>query len=313
MKVFYFIILVPLSSLPSWFLYRISDFLYLVLYVILGYRKKVVRTNIQNSFPEFSTEKQKQIEKQFYGHFCDLLVESFKAFNISRAELERRFRHRNQEILLKYFEAGQHVTMVGGHSGNWELFAVSIAMHLSHQPVAIYSPLHNAFMNRKILKSRSKFGLWMKSYSEVKQLLSGPTPKPLCVIFGADQSPNIEQNPYWTEFLNQETGVQFGAEKFATHNDAPVIYGFIHRLKRGHYEAEYRLISDKPNELPYGMITEMHTRMLEEDIRKEPSNWLWTHKRWKRKKVDYENHWKRKELEASAQENWLAVLKDRLG
>jgi KDO2-lipid IV(A) lauroyltransferase len=266
-----------------------------VLYRLIGYRKQVVRINIQNSFPEFSTKKQRQVEVQFYGHFCDLIVESIKAFSISKSEIERRFRHRNGELFQKYFDKGQHVTLVGGHSGNWELFAISVAMHLPHQPIGIYSPLHNAFMNEKILRSRSRFGLWMKRYKEVKEILNKTTSKPVTVIFGADQSPNIKQRPLWVEFLNQETGVQFGAEKFAVDHDAPVIYGFIHRLKRGYFEVEYKLVSESPGALPYGKITEMHTRLLEADIRKEPANWLWTHKRWKRKKIDFENHWKREQ------------------
>ncbi len=290
MRFLYYLILKPFSLVPSWVLYRVSDFMYLVLYRIVGYRKKVVRTNIHNSFPELSSEKQLAIEREFYAHFCDLITESIKAFSISKTELERRFTQRNPELFQKYFDRGQHVTLVGGHSGNWELFAVSVALHLPHQPVALYAALHNEFINRKILQSRSKFGLWMKSYAEVKQMMKGKVVKPVAVIFGSDQSPNIKQQPYWTEFLNQETGVQFGTEKFARDNNAPVIYGFIHKVKRGHYEMEYKLVCENPTELKMGEITERHTRLLEADIRQEPAYWLWTHKRWKRKKIDFINY-----------------------
>lgn len=290
MRFLYYLILIPLSLLPTVVLYIISDAMYWVLYKMVGYRKKVVRSNLQNSFPEYSAEKLLLIEQQFYSHFCDLIVESIKAFTISRKELEKRFVQRNPELFQKYFDNNQHVTLVGGHSGNWELFAVSVAMHLPHQPVALYSPLHNKYMNTKMLKSRSKFGLWIRSYAEIKQLMREDDTQPVTIIFGSDQSPNIKQQPYWTKFLNQETGVQFGTEKFARDNNAPVIYGFIHKVARGHYEMEYKLVCERPNDLPLGEITEMHTRMLEEDIRLEPSYWLWTHKRWKRKKKDFDNY-----------------------
>lgn len=290
MPFLYYLILMPISLLPSWVLYRISDFMYLVLYRIVGYRTRVVRMNIQNSFPEYTSEQKLSIEREFYRHFCDLVVESIKAFTISKNELQRRFFERNSDLFQKYFDNGQHVTLVGGHSGNWELFAVSVALHLPHQPVALYSALHNEFLNNKILKSRSKFGLWMKSYSEVKEMIKEDNERPLTIIFGSDQSPNIKQQPYWTEFLHQETGVQFGTEKFARDNNTPVIYGFIHKIKRGHYEMEYKLVCEHPNELPLGAITETHTRMLEENIRQEPAYWLWTHKRWKRKKIDFINY-----------------------
>lgn len=288
MSFLYYLVLRPLSLLPSWILYGISNGLFLIVYHLVGYRKSVVQANIKNSFPDLSAKNRKKIEHEFYGHFCDLIVESIKAFSISESELEKRFVYRNPEIFQKYFDRGQHVTLVGGHNGNWELFAVSVALHMPHQPLALYTPLNNKFMNEKITQSRSKFGLWMKSYQEAKQIVRGKVAKPVMFIFASDQCPRTAQKPYWTEFLNQETGVQFGAEKFARDNDTPVIYGFIHKKRRGYYEMEYKLVCEEPNELEMGLISEKHTRMLEEDILNEPSYWLWTHKRWKRKKKDFE-------------------------
>lgn len=288
MRIFFYLIILPVSSLPAWFLYRISDVLYVVIYRLAGYRKKVVRNNIKNSFPSFSELECRQIERTFYVHFCDLIVESIKTFTISRAETEKRFTHRNPEIFDAFIQRGQHVALVGGHYGNWELFAVSIGMRIPHQPVALYTALSSVFMNNKILASRSRYGLWMRNYEQVKQIVKTETHVPVAVIFGSDQCPKLSQQPYWMEFLNQETGVQFGAEKFARDFNTPVIYGVIHRLKRGYYETEYRLVCEKPDAIPPGGITEMHTRFLEADIRANPPFWLWTHKRWKRKKRDFE-------------------------
>lgn len=287
MPLLYYLVLRPFSLLPSWILYGISNGLFFVVYHLVGYRKAVVRVNLQNSFPELSAKKRLDIEREFFVHFCDLIVESVKAFSISEFELDRRFTHRNPEIFQKFFDKGQHVTLVGGHNGNWELFAVSVARHLPHQPLALFTPLNNKFMNNKIMQSRSKFGLWMKSYEEAKQIVKDES-KPVTFIFGSDQCPKHFQKPYFTEFLNQETAVQFGTEKFSRDNNTPVIYGFIHKVKRGYYEMEYKLVCENPGELQVGMISEMHTRMLEGDIKNEPSYWLWTHKRWKRKRKDFD-------------------------
>lgn len=287
MPLLYYLVLRPFSLLPSWILYGISNGLFFVVYHLVGYRKAVVRVNLQNSFPELSAKKRLDIEREFFVHFCDLIVESVKAFSISESELDRRFTHRNPEIFQKFFDKGQHVTLVGGHNGNWELFAVSVARHLPHQPLALFTPLNNKFMNNKIMQSRSKFGLWMKSYEEAKQIVKDES-KPVTFIFGSDQCPKHFQKPYFTEFLNQETAVQFGTEKFSRDNNTPVIYGFIHKVKRGYYEMEYKLVCENPGELQVGMISEMHTRMLEGDIKNEPSYWLWTHKRWKRKRKDFD-------------------------
>jgi KDO2-lipid IV(A) lauroyltransferase len=148
-------------------------------------------------------------------------------------------------------------------------------------------------MNEKIQNSRSRFGLQMTSYAIVKKIFEAGVEKQLTVIFGTDQCPHIKQQPYWTTFLNQETGVQFGSEKSARDNNTPVIYGLIKKIKRGHYEMQYRLVSEFPNDLPIGALSEMHTRMLEEDIIENPSYWLWTHKRWKRKKIDFDRYQER--------------------
>ncbi|MEQ8425574.1 MAG: lysophospholipid acyltransferase family protein [Cyclobacteriaceae bacterium] len=299
MKLLYYIVLVPLSRLPSSVLYGISDFLYVVIYRLAGYRKRVVRTNIRNSFPEKSRADQLKIERKFYVHFCDLIVESIKAFSISEEELAVRFVHRNPKIFESYFDQGKTVTLVGGHYCNWELFAVSVALHIAHKPVALFTPLSNKFMNAKITESRSKYGLWMKNYAEIKEMASNGLEKPVTVIFAADQCPRISQQPHWVQFLNQETGVQFGTEKFARDFNTPVIYGVIHKTKRGHYEVEYRLVCENPHEIPLGRITEIHTSFLESDIINEPAFWLWTHKRWKRSRRDFEEY--------ALKENELAV------
>ncbi len=287
MRFLFYLIILPVSKMPSWALYGISNALYVIIYHLAGYRKKTVRSNLQNSFPGLSAPQIRQIERVFYIHFSDLIVESIKTFTISKAEIQNRFIHRNPEIFEKYIREGKHITLVGGHYGNWELLAVSVGLDIPHQPVALYTPLSNKYLNAKITESRSRYGLWLRSYEQVKQLVNDKSQSPVVVIFGSDQCPKFSQRPHWMEFLNQETGVQFGAEKFARDFNTPVVYGVIHKVKRGHYEMEYRLICENPDEVPLGQITEMHTRELEKDIRNEPAYWLWTHKRWKRKKADF--------------------------
>jgi KDO2-lipid IV(A) lauroyltransferase len=295
MTIFYYLVLIPFSKLPSKLLYGISNMAYYLLYYIFRYRRKVVNSNLSKSFPKLNKSDILKIEKTFFRHFCDLSIEVIKAFTISKKELDVRFIHKNPEMVNKYFEKGQHLTIVGGHYGNWELYAVSVAMHMPFRPVGLYTPLVNKFMNTKILESRGKYGLWLKAYPEVKEMMTDPDHERIAVIFGADQCPRYKQNPHWMEFLNQETPVNFGAEKFARDNNTPVVYGVINRLKRGHYEFEYKLICEDPKELPIGGITEAHTKLLEETINKEPPYWLWTHKRWKRSKVEFERRAKERE------------------
>lgn len=285
-KILFYLIILPISRLPFWVLYRISDFLYFILYLVFGYRKKVVGFNLQNSFPEKSSSEIHTIEKAFYKHLCDLVVESLKAFSISKEQANSRMKHKNPEIFDKYYREGKSVVLVGGHYGNWELYAVSIAQQIKHRAVALYTPLKNKYFNKKILKSRSKFGLELLPIHEIKKRMVEMTKQPTVVMFAADQSPRKSQRAYWMEFLNQDTGVQFGTEKFAKDYDLPVIFGNIYKRKRGYYEVEYSLLTENPTQKSYGEITHAHTKQLEKVILQDPRYWLWSHKRWKHKRPE---------------------------
>lgn len=277
----YYLLIVPLSYLPFWVLYRLSDLTYFILYRLIGYRKAVVRNNLKGSFPEKSKAELRSIEARFYAHLCDLIVESIKAFSISEKAISRRMKHQNIELINAFYAQGKQVVMVGGHYGNWELYAISIGLELKYYPIALFTPLKNKFFNEKITGSRSKYGLAMLPITDIKRRLKEKSKELFAVIFAADQSPRKSQKAYWLQFLNRETGVQFGTEKFAVDYKAAVVFGNIYKIKRGHYEVRYELICENATQVPYGFITQQHTQKLEKIIREQPEYWLWSHKRWK--------------------------------
>ncbi|MGW8122783.1 lysophospholipid acyltransferase family protein [Roseivirga echinicomitans] len=285
--VFYYLIIKPLSLLPLWALYLLSDLFYLVAYKIARYRVTVVSTNLKNSFPNLSEKELVKMRQQFYRHFCDVIVESIKIFSITQEEVSARFIVTNPEILQPFVDKEQSILIVGGHYNNWEMMAVGLDAHLEHQSVAIYHALKNKFFDKKILASRSKFGLKLISRPDVKAFFANNTAL-TATIFGADQSPSIAKKVYWTHFLNQETAVMFGVEKFAKEKNSPVVFVGIRKVKRGYYELYFEVLFTEPALCAYGEITETHVRRLEQQILEAPQYWLWTHKRWKRKKTEEE-------------------------
>jgi len=287
-KILFYLVILPVSKLPFWMLYLLSDFLYLVLYKVIGYRTKVVRENLSNSFPNKSEKEIVALEAKFYSHLCDLVVESLKAFSISLEEAKLRMKDRNIEVVNQYYKQGRQVVLVGGHYGNWELFAITIGATTAHSTVALYTPLKNQFINEKITKSRSKYGLEMLAIKDIKEKLTSIDAKLYAIIFGADQSPRKSQRAYWMNFLNQETGVQFGTEKFAKEFDAVFVFVTIYKTKRGYYELQYDLITDQANQEEFGYISKTHTQMLEKVIQQQPEHWLWSHRRWKHKRPEGE-------------------------
>lgn len=285
-QILYFLVLKPVSLLPFWLLYRISDFLYLVLYKLIGYRTKVVRRNIKLSFPEKDKFERQKIEKAFYGHFFDLVVEGVKLFSLNPQSLLRKYRIGNPEVFDPYILSNQRVIITSGHYGNWELASQTLTLTVGLQAIGIYSPLNNKFLDHKLRTSREKFGMELLSRHDVATRLAQPVERPEGVMFATDQAPSNVHKAYWTMFLNQETPVFFGAELYATRYNSPVLYTRYHRLGRGRYEVTFHPISDHPDKLPYGVLTELHTRLLEKDINEHPEIWLWTHRRWKRNRPE---------------------------
>lgn len=284
-KLLYYFIIIPISVLPFPVLYRISDLLYYVLYYGIRYRKKVVQENIKNSFPKLTAKQHTAITKKYYRHLSDLVLESLKVFTISEKEIKKRMVIKNPEFILPYCKQKQSLILAGGHNNNWELFAVAIDAVIEHQAIGIYKPLQNSFFNHKMQKTRSKYGLKMIATKAVKEEFEKEKDNLNVTIFGVDQSPSLKSNCHVMTFLNQETRVAFGAEKYAKEYNYPVVYGKIDKLKRGYYSFEFSNVIENPTETIHGEITETITRLIEKDIQAQPEYWLWSHKRWKKKKV----------------------------
>lgn len=265
-------------------LYVCSDFLRLIMYHIIGYRVAVIRTNLRNSFPEMSEKERMQIEREFYKHLCDLIVESIKYFHITQNKAEHNYEVHNAELLQELYKKGKSVVIVGGHYASWERYALNATRDVPHYTAALYTTIHSKIFNRKMTESRSHFGLHMVPIEETRTLFEHSKTEPIAVIFGADQCPRNPERAYWLTFLHQETGVQFGAEKYAREYNCAVVYGQLDKTPRKTNSITYRLICEDPATLPEGKITELHTKLLEEKIIDKPAYWLWSHKRWKHKR-----------------------------
>ncbi len=280
----YYCVILPISYLPFPVLYGISDFLYLILYKTFGYRKKIVLGNIQRSFPEKTAKEHMEICNKFYSHFCDLILESLKTFTISEKQVQKRVVCKNPELVNKYFDQKKSVIFAGGHIANWEIFAVSIDKLIKHKTLGIYKPLSNKYFDGKMQKTRGRYGLTLVSTKKVSQVFEEEKNNLTASIFAIDQSPSNPNSCHWMTFLNQDTGVLFGTEKFAKEYDQPVLYGRINKEKRGYYSFEFFETFPHPRETKPGEITETVTRLLEKDIINTPEYWLWTHRRWKHKR-----------------------------
>ncbi len=276
-----FIYLVALF--PFWWLYRLSDILYFLLFRIIGYRKKVVLNNLKNAFPEKSQQERMQICKAFYAYLCDLFLESIKLLTISETQLRERVLFEDKIAFEKYKKKGQSVIVVMGHWGNWEWGGARFALEDLHQLYAIYHPLSNSYFDKLVKGMRTRFGLKLYTMRNVRRGMEKHKDTLTATAFIADQTPS-PRKAYWTTYLNQETPVFTGAERCAKSLDFPIVFVGVRRLKRGYYKIEPEDLVDHPREAKEYEISELFTRRLEKSILEQPESWLWSHRRWKHKR-----------------------------
>ena len=271
-----------LHLLPERILYLLSDILYLLMYHVAGYRKKVVYRNLERAFPDYDKSEIKQIAKKFFHHLSDLMLESAVSHFYSESKALKKITCKNPELLNELYGKGKQVMAVLGHYGNWEYMS-TLGLVIEHPVVAIYKPLRNKYFDRMVQKNRNTFGVITVPMDKIARKLIEyhKSHTPVLTLNLGDQRPRYHQIQYWTKFMGRDTPMFLGTEKLARKLDAAVVFLKIRKLKRGRYEMEAELICESPEGLNPFEITGRHVAILEDLIREEPAYWLWSHKRWK--------------------------------
>ena len=273
-----------ISRLPMFILYLISDFFYVLLYYVFGYRKEVVLKNISYAFPEKSEEKKQKIAKKFYKHFTDIMIESIKSFSISEKEILKRYKYKNPELVNKYAKEGKSIALVSAHLANWE-WSISTPLVLDIDIFGAYNKLRNETFEKTLRENREKFGIKGATTANFIKLIKHNFENNVqgAYILLSDQSPHIEKTFHWGTFFGVKVPVHSGAEMLAKKNDLVVINYRAKKIKRGYYETDFELITENPKEYKDYDITDKFLRITERNITEQPEFYLWSHNRFKNK------------------------------
>ena len=278
------------AILPYRALYFLSDLIYPLLYYVIRYRRGTVHANLVNSFPDKSEREIIEIEKGFYRHFCDYVMETVKLMHISDEEMRKRIRFINSEIIEDLRKDGRPIFAYLGHQCNWE-YIISVTMWTdpSLSACQIYHPLSSEVMDKLIYRLRSRFNTTGIPQKQALRTILGMIREGKQPLLGliADQRPQRHPEPEWMTFLNQDTPIITGGEVMGRRLNAHFIYGSAKCIKRGYYEITFQPI--EPVEGEEYTFSKQFMRMLEKDIIEQPHMWLWTHKRWSIKKDYYTN------------------------
>ena len=269
---------IGITPLPI--LHLISIFLSFFLRNIVGYRTDIVRKNLKNSFPNKSSKELKIIEKLSYRNFTDVLIENLLLFTISKKNLKKRMRLLNPDVFNSLEKKNKGALLVSAHYNNWEWMALSLALYAKQEVYSVYKHLNNKSFDSVMLKARSRFGAKIEPMVSFPKTILRNKGKATINLVLADQSPHKSKLDFYCNFLNQNTPVFLGPEKLMKAANLKLLFVEVHRVKRGYYEMKIVSLADKVlNEK--GAATLLHVKHLEQIIKNNPENWLWSHRRWK--------------------------------
>ena len=274
-----------ISMLPFRVFYWFSDFVYLIVYYIIGYRKKIVKANLVLALPHLSDKERLIIEKKSYHHMCDMFLEMIKTMTISAAEMNRRFVVTNIDLVKEYEAKGKSTVLLASHYASWE-WLLSVNEKTSFKGIGVYKKIANTYFDKLIRDIRSKYNAELVETKNTIPLIAENQKKGILSMYGlaSDQSPKLNRAFHWDSFMGIEVPVHTGAEMLAKKYDLNVLFVKVKKLKRGFYEATFIPITDNPRSIPDFGITSIFLREVEKQIIEAPEYYFWTHKRWKHKK-----------------------------
>ena len=272
------------SILPFRVLYALSDFLYIIIYYVVGYRKKVVRNNLKLAYPNATSKELLSLEKRFYRHFVDVFMEMAKTFTVSEKKLLKRFKYENVELLERLEKEGRSVALMAAHYGNWE-WATILGNMVSKPVIGAFTKVSNPYYNQKLIDSRTRYGsLVLESKKFIPMVIENHKNKQQAsYVLISDQSPAKGKIYHFERFLGQNVPVHTGGEILARKFDMAVVFVDVQKTGRGRYKAKLELITETPNKLEEFEITKRYTRLTERQIERDPAFYFWSHNRFKHK------------------------------
>ncbi len=285
MQLLVFILVYPflwlISILPHRLFYLFSDFVFFLVYHVIGYRKKVVRENLELVFPEKSKEEIYRIQKNFFKHMCDMFLEMVKTMNLSKEDIKKKYHIVNVE-LIQEIEKEKSILIPCSHYANWE-WNVSLNLYVKAKGYAVYQKVANKYFDNMVRNFRSKWNTDLITTHETVRTVIGNEKQGVKSIYGmvSDQSPMVVHAHYWDTFMGVTVPIYNGVEVLARKLDLAVVFLKVSKVKRGYYRAEFIPITLSGKNTEPNEITKKFIELTEQQIKEKPEHYLWSHKRWK--------------------------------
>jgi KDO2-lipid IV(A) lauroyltransferase len=273
------------SLLPMWVLHLQSRGLAFIAHRVVRYRRKVVLDNLRKAFPEKGEPEIRAIAAAFYLNFTDVIVEVVKLASIRTERVRDRVRLLNPEIIPEMVAHGGGGLAMFGHFTNWEWLAAGLGIQLPFPTLGVYQTLSNQAFDQVMLRLRTRHGHTMITMEQTYRESIARLKQPCYIGILGDQSPARQPGMYFTRFMGRPAPCHLGIATICLKLDVPLYHFDIRRVRRGRYEVRFVHIPHA-DLLPYSKasvyaLTDRHVAALEHSIREAPSDWLWSHRRWK--------------------------------
>jgi Kdo2-lipid IVA lauroyltransferase/acyltransferase len=269
-----------LSLLPFRVLYFLSDGIYGLVFYVFKYRRDVVMNNLAIAFADKTEKERYKIAKQFYHNLIDTFIESIKFITISKTQLQKRSTG-EFELINELIDKGRNIHLMAGHQFNWEYANLLCAMSLNAPFVGVYMPIANKSLDKIFYKFRAQYGTILISATDFKNKMHEVFKKQYIMALAADQNPGDPSNAYWMNFMGKPAPFVTGPARGAVKNNTAVIMVGFQKVKRGYYHFTSKLLADEGLLYTPAQLTLLYKNALEEIIKADPPNYLWSHRRWK--------------------------------
>jgi len=269
-----------ISLLPLRVLYVLSDFFYGLVFYIFKYRRDVVMSNLLIAFPDKTEKERKLIAKKFYHNLIDTFIETLKMISASDKFIARRFTA-NWDVINTIKPTGKSIQLHMGHNFNWEWGTIAAAMHMNFLHLGVYMPLKSKIFDRLFIKLRSRCGTILLRATHMTEDFSSYRNTQYILALVADQNPGHPGNAWWVNFFGKPAPFVKGPAKGAINNNTVILFAFIHKPRRGYYEAVITIVEETAKGKTEEELTKKFANYLENVIGQYPDMWLWSHRRWK--------------------------------
>lgn len=279
-----------IAYLPFRVIYILSDILAFILHRVIAYRKTVILTNLSKAFPQKNSSELHSILKKTYKNLSDISLEGIKGMYTNQSVLIKRYKFLNPEVVEDIFKKGNSAIGLVAHYNNWEWGAFATEPQINGKVIGVSKSVKNKYIDGFLKKNRARFGSKIIHMQETARALILHKQTPTLYVLIADQSPSNSRTAHWLNFLNQDTACLIGPDKIARRTNYPPVYFDVQRVRRGYYEITATVLHHHPKDLKAGEVTALYMKKLEKVILEKPEHWLWSHRRWKKKRRKNENH-----------------------